>query len=96
MIRDIIQSELLFVEFSLNSNNIVSYKICTNLQSEVLQNLAAVSSKIETMVNQPCDTTKYQKNIGKIVVYIENFNYISIQESPAYEVRFDSKQSFIH
>lgn len=57
-----------------------------NLQMTVYNNLAATNRIVKSIVNQQQDPTKFQRNVGKVVVYLKTFEYESIDESPAYEV----------
>jgi hypothetical protein len=52
----------------------------------VYNNLAATNRIVKSIVNQQQDSTKFQRNVGKVVVYLKTFEYESIDESPAYEV----------
>lgn len=38
------------------------------------------------MVNQNNDSTKFQRNVGKVVIYLKTFEYELIKESAGYEV----------
>jgi len=40
------------------------------------------------MVNQNTDVDKYKRNLGKVVIYFQSFNYETIVESAAYDVSF--------
>jgi len=48
--------------------------------------LATTNTKVEQILNQQCDSTKYAKNLGKMVIYLEDFSYTSIDESPDYGI----------
>lgn len=49
----------------------------------MLQNL---KSKIPSLLNDPSDPDKYQRNLIKLEVYYEEFNFEKIEELPAYLV----------
>ena len=68
------------------------------LQSTVLNNLAATNNLVKTMLNSGCgaDSTKYKRNLGKVVIYLETFESESIDESPAYQVKFSFMYLFIY
>lgn len=52
-----------------------------------MNNLAASSSLIKAMVNDKGDSSKYTRNLGKVVIYLKTFEYESISEAAAYEVQ---------
>ena len=57
-----------------------------SLQETLFEALASENDKIKRVLNSRQDPEKYAKNLAKIVVYFEEFNFELIAESPLYEV----------
>lgn len=71
----------------LYGHHLLQRRLCVkHLQTTAYNNLAATNPTIKSMVNQNNDSTKFQRNVGKVVVYLKTFEYELIAESPAYEV----------
>ena len=44
-------------------------------------------SKVPELFNDPADPYKYRRNLLKVEVYYDEFEYETIEEKPTYEVR---------
>ena len=55
-------------------------------QTQLLQLLKSVSNKARLLFTDEEDPEKYAKNLVKVVIYFEEFNFEKIIESPAYPV----------
>ena len=53
------------------------------LQSTILTKL---KPKIEALLSDPTDPNKYQRNLVKLEIYYEEFNFEKISEQPTYSV----------
>ena len=54
----------------------------------MLSNLAKRSTRVQDYINDVNDTEKYRKNLLKIELYFEEFNYETIKELPSYTVSY--------
>ena len=54
----------------------------------MLSNLAKRSTRVQDYINDVNDTEKYRKNLLKVELYFEEFNYETIKELPSYTVSF--------
>ena len=57
------------------------------MQASLFDALASENAAAKRMLNSRETPDKYKDNLLKVVLYFEEFNYESIAESPAYEVR---------